>query len=121
MARILVVEDDEQARDTFRLMLEKAGYEVDVAADGAQGLAAFKQAPAHVVVTDIWMPEKDGVEFIRELKRNYPDARVIAITGVRGPQNRLPAASYLGAQRTLVKPFSMHDLLAAVRELLGDA
>ncbi len=89
-----------------------------MATNGQEGLDAFSQEPADVVVTDILMPEKDGVEFIRELRRAVPDVRIIAVTGFRGRYNRLPAARYLGAQYTLSKPFPMQELLDAIRQLL---
>ena len=66
LARILVIEDDDLERDMFREILEKAGYEVDVASNGREGLSIFRDEPADVVVTDIMMPEKDGIELIRE-------------------------------------------------------
>ncbi|MDA0746837.1 MAG: response regulator [bacterium] len=118
MARILLVEDDGEVRETYRKVLERAGYEVVTATNGQEGLDAFSQEPADVVVTDILMPEKDGVEFIRELRRAVPDVRIIAVTGFRGRYNRLPAARYLGAQYTLSKPFPMEELLDAIRHLL---
>jgi DNA-binding response OmpR family regulator len=120
LARILVIEDDDLERDMFREILEKAGYEVDVASNGREGLSIFRDEPADVVVTDIMMPEKDGIELIRELRQEYPETRIIAITGVRGQYNRLPAASNLGANHTLMKPFRTQELLEKVGELLNN-
>ena len=119
MARILVIEDDDQVRDMLQETLEDAGYEVVVASDGADGITHFREKRADLVITDILMPIVNGVEAIRELRKDAPDLKIIAITGVRGHFSRLPAASYLGAQRTFTKPFSLHDILDAVRELLG--
>jgi CheY-like chemotaxis protein len=115
-----VIEDDDRARDLYREMLERAGYEVVVAADGEAGLAAFRQDLTDVVVTDLFMPKKDGVETIRVLRGDYPDVKVLAITGVRGRFSRLPAAEAVGAQRTLVKPFTMEEMLQALQELLAE-
>jgi CheY-like chemotaxis protein len=121
LARILVIEDDNRARELYREMLERAGYEVTCAADGVEGSEAYRQDPADVVMTDLFMPKKDGVETIRDLRKDYPDIRVLAITGVRGRFSRLPAAETVGAQRTLVKPFDMEDMLKALEELLAEA
>ena len=102
----------------FQEVLVRAGYEVDVAAKGEEGLSAFRDVQADIVVTDIMMPEKDGVELIRDLRQEFPETRIIAITGVRSRYNRLPAASNLGANHTLMKPFQMQDLLDRIGELL---
>ncbi len=119
MARILVIEDDEQVREVLRKMLEGAGYDVEDAPDGVEGVQTYKEDPADLVITDLFMPEKDGVETIRELQRDYPDVKVIAITGVRGSFSRIPAADNLGAKRTFVKPFSSKEMLEAVEEVLS--
>ena len=118
MARILVIEDDDGVRGLLLQILEGAGYEVVGTTEGEEGIRAYRREPADLVITDIMMPEKDGVEIIRELRRDYPDVRIIAITGFRGRFNRLPAAEYLGAQRTFLKPFSTQEMLEAVREVL---
>jgi DNA-binding response OmpR family regulator len=115
LARILVIEDNDLEREMFQEVLVRAGYEVDVAANGEEGLSAFRDVQA-----DIMMPEKDGVELIRDLRQEFPETRIIAITGVRGRYNRLPAASNLGANHTLMKPFQMQDLLDKIGELLED-
>lgn len=120
MPRILLIEDDEQLRIMLRQALEQSGYDVLEAANGNEGLSAFRQARADLVVTDIMMPQKDGVETIRELRRDFPEARIIAITGFRGVYNRLPAAEYLGAKRTLVKPFAVQDFLHTVQDVLNN-
>ena len=121
MARILVIEDDEQVREVLRKMLEGAGYDVEDAPDGVEGVQTYKEDPADLVITDLIMPEKDGVETIRELQRDYPDVKVIAITGVRGSFSRIPAADNLGAKRIFVKPFSSKEMLEAVEEVLSDS
>ena len=118
MKHILIIEDEEQVQGLLRTMLENAGYAVSVAGDGVAGLAAFRQNRADLVVTDIMMPEKDGVETIREIRKTSSQVKIIAITGYRGPFNRLPAAEYVGAQKTLVKPFRKAQLLEAVEDLL---
>ena len=121
MARILVIEDEEDVRKIYRGMLENAGHEVFEASDGKEGLRLFRQTQPDLIIADILMPHKDGVETIRELRRDFPDVRIIAVTGARGSFNRLPAARYLGAQHVLSKPFTMRELHLAVTEALGSA
>jgi len=117
--RILIVEDNPRVRDVLHEALAMAGYDVAVAADGEEGLAAHAAAPADLIITDLMMPRKDGVETIRGLRHHYPDARVIAVTAARGRFNRLTAARHVGVHRTLLKPFHMSELLSAVREELA--
>jgi two-component system response regulator (stage 0 sporulation protein F) len=116
--RVLVIEDDDRIRSFLCQALETANHEVVAAIDGAAALALFRERPADLVLTDIVMPRKDGIETIRELRRLRADVRVIAMTGVRDRWNRLVAARHLGAHRTLMKPFGLDELLAAVRATL---
>ena len=118
MVSILIIEDEEQIRGLLAAMLEEAGYHVMCAGNGAEGLRLFEQKSFDLVITDIMMPEKDGIETIRELKRESPQMKIIAITGYRGRFNRLPAAEFLGAELTLMKPFTRAELLGKVHELL---
>jgi DNA-binding response OmpR family regulator len=118
LARILIIEDTQEEREMLQEMLGTQGHDVVVAPNGEEGLAVYREEPVDLVITDIIMPKKDGVETIRELRREDPDIKVIAITGARGTFNRLPAAEYVGAHRTLMKPFMMSELLDAVREEL---
>ena len=120
MARILIIDDDEQIRTMLQQMFEREGYEAAAAADGRIGIRLYKENPADVVITDIIMPEKEGIETIRELKRDYPDVRIIAMSGGGriGPENYLKIARGLGAEKTLTKPVERKTLLAAVRDVL---
>jgi CheY-like chemotaxis protein len=116
--KALVVDDDEIYRLIVRGFLEGLGFAVDEAHDGRQGIEQFKRRPADLVVVDILMPEKDGLETIRELKAlNYaPD--IVAISGgLRGIYNPLKAARAMGASRTLKKPFDRDMLLAVLLSL----
>ena len=88
-----------RSQDMVQSMLENEGYAVSVAANGIQGIDSFRQHPTDIVITDIMMPEKDGVETIREIRKTSPEAKIIAMTGYRGPFNRLPTAEYVGAQK----------------------
>ena len=118
MARIMVVEDEDNVRTMFRLMLERAGYEVEEASDGEIALEHFHRDPFDLVVTDLVMPNKGGLDTIQELKEGYPDAKIIAITG--WGLHLLPIAYDNGAARIFEKPVGQRELLGAVRELLGE-
>lgn len=122
MARILVIEDDHHTRALLRQALELAGYTVLEAADGREGLRRQRASPAHLVITDIFMPEQEGLETIMALRRESPDVKIIAISGGGrlGRLDFLDVAARLGAQRTFYKPFDYQELLATVRELLQD-
>ena len=121
MGRILVLEDDAMLRRLLRETLEGSGHEVTEAADGELGLKQFRQAPADLVVVDIFMPEKDGLEVIQELRADHPDLKIIAVSGGGGVDSGtyLLAASRMGADRVFEKPFEMVDLLDAIQQMLG--
>jgi CheY-like chemotaxis protein len=89
MARILLIDDDEPVRTTLRLTLEHFGHTVIEARDGTEGLALFQHANADLVITDIVMPEKDGLEVLRELRRMHPSVKIIAISGPGGTAGRV--------------------------------
>ena len=122
MARILVIDDDDSIRVALRKILEIEGHEVVDATNGVHGLRLYHQQPAALVITDILMPEKEGFEVIRELLRENPDVKIIAMSGniSRGGPDFLPQAGDMGASRTLPKPFSREDALKVVRAVLGD-
>ena len=116
MARILIVDDDDLIRFTLREMLEGGGHEVLEADTGDACLEMQEATPFDVVVTDIIMPGRDGIETVMELKRTYPDLRVVAISGGGRTHNMsyLDFARRFGADATLAKPFTRDELLAAV-------
>jgi CheY-like chemotaxis protein len=120
MARILVVDDEQQIRLMLRQMLERLGHQVVEAAGGNEAIRSYREDPADVVIMDLIMPDKEGIETISEIRRDYPDARIIAMSGGgrMGPGNYLELATRLGAQRTLPKPFSMADIQSVLAELL---
>ncbi|MCP4349646.1 MAG: response regulator [Desulfobacterales bacterium] len=119
MKHILIIEDDEQVRAFLGEMLRREGYEVAEASDGKAGMKAFIENPAQLVITDIFMPEKEGLEVIRELKRDFPETNIIAISGGGfQPETYLYAACKLGANRTFLKPVERKKLVEAVNELL---
>ncbi len=116
MSRILLIEDEEIARYAVRQVLETGGHEVTEAENGNEGIALQKSQPFDLIVTDIIMPEKEGVETIIELKRDYPTLPVIAISGGGRTRNRnfLVLAKRYGADEVLAKPFSEEELLQCV-------
>ena len=121
MARILVIDDNEAVRKMIGEILRRNGYEVMEAPDGKIGLSMYAENPADVVITDIFKPEKEGLETIMELRRGVPDARIIAMTGGIGALDRettLLLACDLGADKTIMKPVPRAELLAAIEELL---
>jgi CheY-like chemotaxis protein len=122
MASILVIEDDKDVRDYLVEVLSRAGHVVAAAGNGRDGVAMFRQDPAQVVITDIIMPEKDGIETILDLRREHPQLKVIAISGGgrSTPENYLHSARLLGADRAFRKPFRNEEILAAVAELAGE-
>ena len=122
MATILVIDDEKGIRDLLRAYLEEVGHEVLEAPDGMEAMRGFDAGVVDLVITDVFMPEKDGIEVIMELRKRYPDALVLAISGgsSRGEiEVFLDSASRLGAARTLAKPFSGAQLLEKVEELLA--
>jgi len=119
MLRVLVIEDDEDFRDLALRWFRSYGIEADGAANGAQGLARQRERPASVIVTDVFMPEMEGIETIHDLRREFPEAKIIAMSG-RDPRMKFDVfhvARELGAARTFKKPFKFEELIAAVREL----
>lgn len=116
MPRILVIDDEPLLRSTIVTLLNREGFTVEDALDGQTGMAMFHKSQPDLVITDIFMPNKDGIEIIKELKRSYPLTKIIAMTG--GGQIRLmeiaTAANILGADYILHKPFDRKALLEAV-------
>jgi DNA-binding response OmpR family regulator len=121
--RIVVIDDEEALRRMLRLALERAGYEVVEARDGNEGLRLCHLAPPDLLITDLLMPDKEGLETIMDLRRDFPQVKIIAVSGGghSGGLNFLAIARRLGAQRTLAKPFQLPELLATVKELLQES
>jgi DNA-binding response OmpR family regulator len=122
MATILVVEDDLQVGKLFHDMLTRIGHHSVVVSNGNEATRLFSQQSFDLVITDIFMPEKDGLEVIRELKTANPSVKVIAISG--GGKTRAPIylemARKLGADQTLNKPFELKQLMRSVEDLLRE-
>lgn len=115
MATILVIDDEEIIRVLLRSALEGEGYEVTEAANGREGLDLYRQKPSNLIITDILMPEMSGLDMLLELTREFLDAKVIAVSGAGEEKNVLDVAKLLGARQTFKKPFSIPDVLDAVR------
>ena len=123
MARILVIDDDDDVRAVLREILEPLGHDVLEAADGDAGIRLCREEPVDLVTTNIVMPEKDGLETIKELRHGFPDVRIVAISGYdKGDRlGYLSLAEEYGAQRTFTKPFRREDIVEAIQDLLrGD-
>lgn len=120
MARILVVDDDDQIRFMLRIILEREGYEVMDASDGGLALTMLDEIQIDLVVIDIIMPEKEGIQTIIEMRRDHPYLKIIAISGggYMSAQKYLHSATGFGADLTLAKPIPRVDLLNAVQQLL---
>lgn len=120
MAEILVIEDDELLRQILVRRLAANRYVVREAGNGHEGLRLMRERPACLVITDIVMPDMEGIETIRHLRRDYPSTKIVAISGggIGDAQDYLKIARELGAQRTFSKPFLPGELLSAVEELL---
>jgi len=121
MATILLIEDDDLFRETLAIALTGRGYTVMQARDGDQGLEIYRVEPADLVITDIVMPNKEGLATVTELRRDYPKLGIIAMSGglAQDAPLYLQLAANFGANRMLKKPFELATLLAAVKEVLA--
>ncbi|WP_372797569.1 response regulator [Pontiella sp.] len=121
MAGILIIDDDETIRTVFKRFLEGKGYEVRVAADGRQGLRVLEDGPVDLVITDIMMPETDGLEVVMAIRGRESEIPIIAISGGMHamPMDFLPMAKKFGARDVLYKPVELDDLLTAVEKALA--
>ena len=119
---ILVIEDDFAVRELILQTLSKAGYQVIAAGDGVEGLNLFREKNPALVITDIVMPQKEGLQTIIELKQEAPGVKVIAMSGGGRYCNAdyLKLAKKFGARRTVSKPFMRDELLASVKEVLAE-
>jgi CheY-like chemotaxis protein len=117
---VLVVDDNQDICAFMQAALETAGYDVRIAAEGAQALALLRSRPADLMITDIFMPVREGIETISQCKTEFPQTRIIAMTagGITGKRDFLSAATLIGADATLRKPFAADQLLDAVRKVL---
>jgi len=120
MARILVVDDDDTIRELLTRVLERDGYEVECAGDGDEALKKYFETSVDLVITDLIMPGKEGLETISDFKRSNPKVKVVAISGggLINPHLYLDLSKRLGADMTFVKPFDIFELRQGVKKLL---
>ena len=116
---ILVIEDDQQVRDFIRVALEGAGFQVAEADNGTQGIGMYRHAPKDLVITDMLLPVTSGLRVIQELTSDFPDVKLIAITGQNLGPDYLGLANQYGALQTLKKPFGPDELIQAVKSALA--
>ncbi len=119
--RVLVVDDNPDTRSLVKLVLERAGFEAQVAADGQRALDLQRERPADVLITDIFMPESDGIELIARFKSGFPQVKIIAMSGGGhvSKKDYLPVAKEIGADGVLQKPFAAETLVRMLRELVA--
>ena len=117
--RVLLIDDNEDFRGSLKLCLESEGFEIATAANGKDALQTLEVKPADVVVTDLFMPDKDGIETITELRKRFPGTSIVAISGWTsvGGSDYLRVAREIGAAKTLRKPFDPMELAKLLREL----
>jgi CheY-like chemotaxis protein len=119
-ARILIIDDELVIRDLVVDILEREGYETVAATDGNEGIRIYRENPADLIITDLIMPKKEGIETIMELHRDFQNVKVIAMSGggMNDPDLYLQIAKTIGAVKTLAKPLDRKELLEAVKELI---
>ncbi len=121
MPGILIVEDDNDLREMLKLALLRRKFTVMEALNGKEAITHFKPSLTDLVITDLIMPEEDGLKVIMKLREMNPDIRIIAISGggKAGPGSYLNLAKALGADNIYSKPFSINDMIARIEELLS--
>ena len=123
MARILIIDDDENVRSMLMRVLSANGHEVITAINGRNIISRVEEFVPQLVITDIIMPEADGLETIRDLRNNFPHVHIIAISGggLSVSLDHLPIARMMGAELTLKKPIDNEQLLAMIDEVLDSS
>lgn len=121
MATVLIADDEQTVRDVVRRILEMDGHRVLEAGDGEEAIRIVRVEKPELVLVDLFMPRKEGLETIMQLRRSFPEVKIIAVSGGNPTHGMsfLDVAMRLGAHRTLAKPFSMEMMRAAVTELLA--
>ena len=116
MAKILIVEDDDEVRDVLKTLLQDEGHDVSEASDGNEAIEQFLRIPVDLVILDIVLPDKEGLETIIDLRRTHPNVKIMAMSGGgrTSPQDYLDMAKRLGAVEVIAKPFSIDDFLRSV-------
>ncbi|MFO0700002.1 MAG: response regulator [Nitrospira sp.] len=115
MASILIIDDDASIREFLRRVLEEDGHQVREATNGDVGLLLYHAAPAELVITDLLMPERNGIEVILALAKEYVGVQFIVMTGAAGQETLLDIAMLLGARQVIRKPFTPEEIRRVVR------
>lgn len=118
MADVLVIDDDPDMRELLRVTLEGAGHKVTLASNGREGVERYRAKPTDLVITDLFMPDQEGIETIKQMRIEFPDLSIIAISGKPTGGTMLTVAQRLGARAVLQKPFLPQELLEAVEQSL---
>ncbi len=120
MARILIIDDDDALRGIIVKSLTFAGHQIRQTDDGRKGVAMFREDPTELVITDMVMPGQEGMETIKILHKEYPDLKIIAMSGgLEGSELYLELTKRLGAAYTLTKPFTLQQLKEAIDIVMG--
>ncbi len=122
MARVLIVEDEPALRSVVEQSMVRCGHQVVTATDGFDALKKLSLGHVDLVITDLVMPEMDGVKLIGHIRERYPNVKVIAMSGGGtrlGPEDCLEMAKGAGASKLLMKPFMLSELFSMTAELLG--
>ncbi len=122
MANVLIVDDEEQVRDLLRSFLLRKGHDVRDASDGGAALKLHRQSPADLIILDLIMPNKEGLQTIVDLRKEFPDTKIIAISGGGGsgdPNSYLSMAVNLGASLAIAKPFGLEELGESLKATLN--
>ncbi len=120
MSKIMIIDDDDQFRKMLRQTLMKAGYDVSEAGNGSEGIKNFSQDPTDLIITDIVMPDKEGIETIMEIRQISPTVKIIAVSGGGriGSDSYLDLARKLGAEKTFSKPVDRKEVLETIKNIL---
>ena len=124
MAKILIVDDEPQLREMLTDMLEMDEHEVVEAVNGVEGVKKYHESKPDLIITDLVMPEQNGIDMLLELKKKVPNLSVLAISGgggITGSFDYLPIAKLIGAKQVLKKPFGIDELREAVTLAIGGA
>jgi CheY-like chemotaxis protein len=121
MARILIVDDEPDILVILERMIRRMEHETILAANGKEAIRRLEEAPVDVVITDLIMPESEGIETIAAIRKRWPAVKIIAMSGggSQSPVAYLAVAANLGADATLAKPFERTELVEALRRVLG--
>jgi DNA-binding response OmpR family regulator len=122
MAHILIVDDDKSIQKMLKIFFENKKYSVSLASDGREALYVQSKDPADIILTDIFMPEKEGLETIREIREKYPQVKIIAMSGgafYRAPNDYLTIAKKIGADDVICKPFELKQVYDMIINLTG--